>query len=361
MNKDIKEMYEQARYPAALVDANSYILWANSAARETYPELFRRDGLRKLARFSDERTLISRLVRNGIGATLRPRQIGYTNLQLTFTPLPDTGKEMLLTVSADKKYAPCSAGFGAGIVACAAPAVRDAVAQVCDNIDLARGSDAENARKALNRALSCCSELVSTVDHMEMFAKLSSGGTPDFTVCDTAEYFSGLIDGVSRMLKTPRLTYNVKDGERLVIDHELMGRALLMLIANALEHGDGEISVNVTADEGELLMSVSNGLKYDGAPSQDDVVKPYFSFTEDAAGNDRIGIGLTVVDLAAKAHGGSIEVSSKEGKFEVSVRVPSSRTDKAPDAVMRTEQQYIADRFSPISVEMEKYRRSGEM
>ena len=346
-NKEIKELYSDVLYPVATVDANSYITWANKAAKELYPNLFRRDGLRRLARFSDERVLISRYVKNNIGATITPRQIGYTNLKLTLTPLPENGREMLLTLSVDRKFSPIDTGFGAGMIACTMPKIRETMKKLCADIEALGDDIGEHAQSAIKSA----GEMINTADHLSLFSDLSLGAQPRATACDTQAYFGELADAVKSVLKDTDISFNVNCKEEVVVDHALVARAVLMLIANAVEHGSGKTQADISTSDGELIIKIRNDATDAASIDETQVVYPYFSGVEDEDGNDRVGIGLTLAQMIAKAHKGSLRIGTSDG-FEVTLTVPSERKRNVPATAMRSKNDYIADRFSPVMLEL---------
>lgn len=352
-DKTIRELYEKAEFPVATVDANAYITWANTFAKENYPELFRRDGLRLLARFSDERMMIGRLVRNGIGATFRPRQMGYSHLQITLTPLPETGKEMMLTLTADKKNNPVDARFGSGMIECAVPALRASVARVCENIDLARAGIETD--RSMSNAVANCGELLGGLSRLELFSLLSTGGAPYMTKSDTAKYFREIATAVDCVLKENAPEWVIEGEGELTIDHKLISRVFLMLIANALEHGDGELRALIRVADEHLTLNVSNKLREGDDPNVKDAVRPFVSISSAEKQNDRAGMGLTVAKLAINAHRGGMEVESKDGRFSVTLEIPDAKKRWPEKIAVMSAEEYISDRFSVVFLELGKY------
>lgn len=352
-DKTIRELYEEAEYPVATVDANAYITWANTYAKENYPELFRRDGLRLLARFSDERMMISRLVKNGIGATFRPRQMGYSDLQITFTPLPQTGKEMMLTLTGDKKNNPVDARFGSGMIECAVPALRASVAKVCQNIDLARAGIDTDA--SMSKAVADCGELLGVIGRLEAFSFLSTGGTPYMTKSDTGKYFREIAAAVDRVLKENAPQWDIQGEGELIMDHKLISHAFLMLIANALEHGDGELKATVNVSDEHLSLSVSNKLREGTEVDTENAVRPFVSIDSEERPNDRAGMGLTIAKLAVRAHHGGMHVDCKENSFSVSLEIPNTKRRWPDRAAVMSADDYLSDRFSIVMTELGRF------
>lgn len=352
-DKTIRELYEKAEYPVATVDANAYITWANTYAKENYPELFRRDGLRLLARFSDERLQIGRLVRNGIGATFRPKQIGYSDLQFTLTPLPQTGKEMMLTLSADKKNGSGDIRFGGGMIECTAPALRAAVSKVCENIDLARAG--VETERYMSKAIANCGELLGGISRLETYSFLSTGGTPYMTKSDTGRYFREMAAAIDRVLKENAPEWEITGEGELIMDHKLISQVLLMLIANALEHGKGDMRAKISVTEERLILNVSNLLREGESTDTENAVKPFVSISSEETPNDRAGLGLSIARLAARTHHGSMDVECKDGRFAVILEIPNTKRRWPERAAVMSADEYISDRFSPVFLELNRY------
>ena len=349
MNKSVKALYENAAFPAATVDANGYITWVNKKAKDAYPVLFARNGLRSLARFSEDREMISRLVEDGVGGSLVLRG---QDLTLTFSPLPETGKELLLTAAkTNGNTAPDT------LASPAVPAIRDILSRLNENA----GIIAEAKRlppkieDGVDGLFSCCTELQNTVDHMALYAALTNGMQPAFGVCNTSAFFSELLSAVCRLLKENAPETEVRGHGWIVTDYTLASRLVLLLLANALEHGDGDIRVHVVSDR-ELAVTVTNRVRPENVPTgADELKRPFVSLVGENA-NDRLGIGLTLADRMASLLGGSLEISVADGVFTASVLLPSAGTEDPPTVQLKRETEYLADRYDPVHTELGRFK-----
>jgi signal transduction histidine kinase len=90
---------------------------------------------------------------------------------------------------------------------------------------------------------------------------------------------------------------------------ERIAQLLSNLLKNALVHGSGHAPVRVDAAmiEGEFVLSVAN----EGRELPQGVI-PYWRAAS-RSGSEGLGLGLYIVDQIARAHGGTIEVSSQGG------------------------------------------------
>jgi signal transduction histidine kinase len=89
-------------------------------------------------------------------------------------------------------------------------------------------------------------------------------------------------------------------------------QALTNLIENAIEHGEGRITLSTAESGGELEIHVSD----DGPGFPPEFLERAFErFTraDRARGGDGTGLGLAIVDAIAKAHRGSAHAANRDG------------------------------------------------
>jgi len=116
---------------------------------------------------------------------------------------------------------------------------------------------------------------------------------------------------------------------RLEGDRSRLLQAVSNLVGNALQHGarDAQVSVEATGDTEGVVIRVRNG----GAPIPDALLEEIFEpFRRgDGAGEagGGVGLGLFVVREIARAHGGSVSVSSDATGTTFELRIP-----RAPSA-----------------------------
>jgi signal transduction histidine kinase len=92
------------------------------------------------------------------------------------------------------------------------------------------------------------------------------------------------------------------------------------LVTNAIRHGDGTIAVRAYGEGTEAVLTVHNG----GTPIAPEAVATLFDpFKRASGGEGGVGLGLFIVQHIARAHGGSVAVtSSADGGTTFSVRLP---------------------------------------
>jgi signal transduction histidine kinase len=107
---------------------------------------------------------------------------------------------------------------------------------------------------------------------------------------------------------------SIAPGLHLHCDPERIAQLLSNLLKNALVHGSGHTPVHVSAltTGGAFVLSVEN--QGGDLPQSviDGLFKPYWRAAS-RSGSEGLGLGLYIVDQIARAHGGTIEVSSNGG------------------------------------------------
>jgi len=102
------------------------------------------------------------------------------------------------------------------------------------------------------------------------------------------------------------------DGTSLSVDVPRLEQALGNLVANALEHGGGTISLTVAARDGRVELHV-----IDEGPGFPPAFVAHaferFSRADAARSRGGAGLGLAIVDAIARAHGGSACVEERAG------------------------------------------------
>jgi two-component system, sensor histidine kinase len=106
------------------------------------------------------------------------------------------------------------------------------------------------------------------------------------------------------------------------IDPERITQLIDNLVTNALRYGTGRVTVRLSREADRVTIAVHNG----GAPIPPDkldrLFDPYQRATSSQGG---VGLGLYIVDQIARAHGGSVHVTSTaESGTTFTVRLPAT-------------------------------------
>lgn len=126
---------------------------------------------------------------------------------------------------------------------------------------------------------------------------------------------------------TPRSIETVIDlPEAVLVDPDRIGQLVSNLLGNAVTHGDPyqPITLSAVIVKGDLVILVKNG----GEPIPPDVMdrlfQPFFRGGTSAASQQHgLGFGLHIASEIAKAHGGTLSVTSSGEKTCFEFRMPN--------------------------------------
>jgi signal transduction histidine kinase len=174
-----------------------------------------------------------------------------------------------------------------------AAAEADRLAQLAD--DLLLLARADEGKLALNRTRTSARELLSSV----------------------ATRFARRGDEAGRAIEVEALESLSVDADPLRLE-----QALANLLENALRHGGGSIRLAAVARNGSVELHVldeGRGFPPAFLPHAFD----RFSQADDARSGDGTGLGLTIADVIARAHGGSVHAANRaEGGADVWLSLP---------------------------------------
>jgi signal transduction histidine kinase len=112
--------------------------------------------------------------------------------------------------------------------------------------------------------------------------------------------------------------------ETVNCDRARIGQLFSNLLGNAITHGapDRPIGVSAKTADGVFELSVCNGGEPIPPAAQTNLFQPFFRATEDAF-RGGLGLGLYIVSEIARAHGGTIDVTSTaaETRFTFRMRI----------------------------------------
>ena len=113
----------------------------------------------------------------------------------------------------------------------------------------------------------------------------------------------------------------VEDGLALDADRLRIEQALGNLVENALRHGSGRIRLEARDAGGEVELHVQD--EGDGFPAEflEHAFEP-FARSDPARSNRGAGLGLAIVDVIARAHGGSAHAANLAGGADVWLVLP---------------------------------------
>jgi signal transduction histidine kinase len=123
-----------------------------------------------------------------------------------------------------------------------------------------------------------------------------------------------VVDEMRGLYPQRAIDARIAPGLQLRCDPERIAQLLSNLLKNALVHGsdDAPVRVDAALAEGELTLSVANAGRELPQQVIASLFKPYWRAAS-RSGSEGLGLGLYIVDQIARAHGGTIEVSSQGG------------------------------------------------
>jgi signal transduction histidine kinase len=221
------------------------------------------------------------------------------------------------------------------LVAAASHELRTPVAAIgvlVDGLRADRQLEPRKTREYLEMIASETSRLRRLIDSFLTFAQLDRG-RQQFALMPVQPSWlvDKAVDAVrDRLPAECRLDLDIgPDLPMVMADADALGTALVNLLENALKYttGDKRIGVRACADGGFVRFDVTdNGIGIPGV-EQRRIFRRFYRvdqrLSRETAG---VGLGLSIVDLIVRAHGGSVAVQSAPGAGSTfTLRVPCAR------------------------------------
>ena len=135
-----------------------------------------------------------------------------------------------------------------------------------------------------------------------------------------------LLETVSQRFAVPagrRLEVDAPAGLMLQGDEMRLEQALGNLVDNALRHGGGRVRLGAVRTDGTVELHVAD--EGDGFPPEM-LPRAFERFTraDQARSRGGAGLGLSIVDAIARAHGGEAHAANREHGADVWVAVPTA-------------------------------------
>jgi signal transduction histidine kinase len=260
---------------------------------------------------------------------LRRRAEAVTPGETSTLPVPPAGDEVSrLAVTLNDMLARLQAAVEheRRFVADASHELRTPLALLRTELDLAlrRPRSREELESALRSAAEETQRLSRLADDLLLIARADQGSLPirlelvaaADLLADAATRFASRATGLGRELHVEETAFWV-DADPL-----RAGQALVNLVDNALTHGEG--TVELAAEERNGLVELHVRDEGSGFPAE---FRPRafdrFSRADEARGRGGSGLGLSIVELVARAHGGATGLAdSPSGGADVWISLP---------------------------------------
>jgi len=156
------------------------------------------------------------------------------------------------------------------------------------------------------------------IDQLLIFTQGVAGGVP---VHREPVELQELCRGVVREHQTDReIVIDADLAAAVPIDRERVGQLVDNLVTNAIRYGTGDITLRLRRDGNHAVIAVHNH----GTPIAPDKLATLFDpYKRAASSHGGVGLGLYIVEQIARAHGGTVAVSSTaEAGTTFEVRLP---------------------------------------
>jgi signal transduction histidine kinase len=260
---------------------------------------------------------------------LRRRAEAVTPGEPSALPVPPAGDEVSrLAVTLNEMLARLQAAFEheRRFLADASHELRTPLALLRTELDLAlrRPRSREELESALRSAAEETQRLSRLADDLLLIARADQGSLPvrlevvaaGDLLSDAAARFASRAGGLGRELRVEETALQV-DADPLRV-----GQALENLVDNALTHGEGTVEFVAAERNGLVELHVRDN----GSGFPDDFrarAFDRFSRADEARSRGGSGLGLSIVELVARAHGGEVGLgNNSSGGADVWIAVP---------------------------------------
>ena len=260
---------------------------------------------------------------------LRRRAEAVTPGEPSKLPVPRAGDEvsrLALTLNEMLARLQAAVEHERRFVADASHELRTPLALLRTELDLAlrRPRSPAELESALRSAAEETQRLSRLADDLLLIARADQGSLPvrlEFVsaadlLADAATRFASRASGLERTLRVEETALNVE------ADPHRVGQALVNLVDNALTHGSGTVELAAEERDGLVELHVRDGGS--GFPEEFRArAFDRFSRADEARGRGGSGLGLSIVELVARAHGGAVGLTnSPSGGADVWISLP---------------------------------------
>lgn len=194
-------------------------------------------------------------------------------------------------------------------------------------------------RPILERCDRATRTMASLVESLLDAARLRAGqGLPIAPAAvDVADLCRRAVEDAGAFAPGRRILLEVVEGRAVSWDPDRVAQALGNLLVNALQHGSPAepVRVRVHRHGEEVELAVANAGPPIPAEALPGLFEPFSSRPVAGGGRGGLGLGLFIVREIARAHGGSVTVTSTEEGTVFTLRLPDAaprRTRRAPDS-----------------------------
>jgi signal transduction histidine kinase len=203
-------------------------------------------------------------------------------------------------------------------------------------VTLTRSQDVDEYQQMAASTIEECDRLLEMINTMLTISRTEAGMHPDkcdrvdlaAIICSACELFAPLAEDKSIVLQK-----QIHEAVHVNGDQRMLQRMAANLIDNAIKYTDagGRVTVSLSRDgsESAFLSVADNGMGI----SHEEQTKIFHRFYrgDQSRSLSGAGLGLSLVQAVAHAHGGDVRVQSTPGQGACfTVTIPAITTDPAP-------------------------------
>jgi signal transduction histidine kinase len=165
------------------------------------------------------------------------------------------------------------------------------------------------------------------IDDLFIFTRTRLGDTlpVDFTPQDIGRICNDAADEVRAAYPDAPIEVRVAGELAGTWDGARIGQLLVNLLVNGVQHGSGEICVNALGRDDQITVVVSSGgvpIPARALPTLFDPLTRVSSSPRRNGAASGMGLGLYICRCIARAHNGTIEVESSDGRTTFTMQIP---------------------------------------
>ncbi|MBV1930779.1 MAG: PAS domain-containing sensor histidine kinase [Porticoccaceae bacterium] len=204
------------------------------------------------------------------------------------------------------------------------------------------GTSAEQRNRVVDKVMISLRHMESLVDTMLSFVR---GAPPVLNVITISKLAEELVGAISPLVSSAGVTFRHDiEFDQPCLEGNLLGSkealisAILNLVDNAIAMSSGKLilTLELIVNDNKLQISVADNGPGITADIQDQVFDPFFTTREKGT-----GLGLAVVAMTARSHGGSASVASTLGQGSVFTLELPLHKGSAPEVIDISQHQYF--------------------
>lgn len=197
-----------------------------------------------------------------------------------------------------------------------------------ETLELGRLSSPEKREEYYSIIRKESERLTALINNILDFSRIEAGRKEyDFRETDMTELVRNTLESYRYQIEQHGFTFEEKLGEvpPLKVDREAMARSLVNLVNNALKYSQDRkyIGVNLYRENGSVKLEVIDHGIGIPASEQEKIFEKFYRVGDPLVHNTKgSGLGLSLVQHIAHAHGGSVAVKSAPGagsKFTITI------------------------------------------